>query len=57
VIDGELFYFLKEVKPAQAGIRFFFKCPSQKLKLKLWRLPKIEDSMGRWSVSPFGPPI
>jgi hypothetical protein len=30
--------------------------PWQK-KLKLWRLPKIEDSMHRWSASPFGPPI
>jgi hypothetical protein len=26
-------------------------------KLKLWWLPKIEDSMERWSESPFGPPI
>jgi hypothetical protein len=23
-------------------------------KLKLWRLCKIEDSMERWSASPFG---
>jgi len=28
-----------------------------KKKFKLWRLPKIEDSMERWSASPFGPPI
>ncbi len=28
-----------------------------KTKLKLWRLTKIEDSMDRWSASPFGPPI
>jgi hypothetical protein len=27
-----------------------------KKKLKLWRLPKIENSMERWSASPFGPP-
>jgi hypothetical protein len=27
-----------------------------KKKLKLWRLPKIEDCMERWSASPFGPP-
>ncbi len=26
-------------------------------KLKLGRLPKIEDSMERWSASPFGPLI
>jgi len=25
--------------------------------LKLWRLPKIEDSRERWSASPFGPPV
>ncbi len=28
-----------------------------KKKLKLWRLPKIEDSMEKWSASPFGTPI
>jgi hypothetical protein len=28
-----------------------------KKKLKLWRLPNIEDSMERWSASPFGLPI
>jgi hypothetical protein len=57
VNDGEIF-FLKEVKAAQAGIRFFFQCPSPKKKgLKLWRLPKIEDFMERWSASPFGSPI
>jgi len=28
--------------------------PSQKKKLKLWSYPKIEDSMERWSTSPFG---
>jgi len=28
-----------------------------KKKLKLRRLTKIEDSMDRWSASPFGPPI
>jgi hypothetical protein len=28
-----------------------------KKKLKLWRLTKIEDSMERWSASPFGRPI
>jgi hypothetical protein len=30
---------------------------NQKKKLKLWRLPKIEDSRKRWSLSPLGPPI
>ncbi len=34
-----------------------FDWPITKKKLKLWRLPKIEDSMERWSASPFGPPI
>ncbi len=30
----------------------------QHVKLKLWRLPKIEDSMERWKcLSPFGPSI
>jgi hypothetical protein len=31
-----------------------FDWPIAKIKLKLWRLPKIEDSMERWSASPFG---
>jgi len=30
---------------------------SKNKKLKLWRLPKIEDSMERWSAFPFGTPI
>jgi hypothetical protein len=28
-----------------------------KKKLKLWKLTKIEDSVDRWSASPFGSPI
>jgi hypothetical protein len=34
-----------------------FDWPIAKSKLKLQRLPKLEDSMERCSVSPFGPPI
>jgi hypothetical protein len=30
---------------------------TKKKELKLWRLPNIEDSMERWSASPFGLPI
>jgi hypothetical protein len=32
-----------------------FDWPITKKKLELWRLLKIEDSMERWSASPFGP--
>ncbi len=32
-----------------------FDSPITEKKFKLWRLPKIEDSMERWSASPFGP--
>jgi len=28
-----------------------------KKKFKLWRPPKIKDSMEIWNASPFGPPI
>jgi hypothetical protein len=32
--------------------------PSQKIKkVETVEAPQIEDSMERWSVSPFGPPI
>jgi len=31
--------------------------PSQKIKLKLWRLSKVEDSMELWGASPFGAAI
>jgi hypothetical protein len=27
--------------------------PKKKKRLKTWRLPKIEDSMERWSASPY----
>jgi len=33
-----------------------FDWPSQK-KVKIWKLPKIEDSMERWIASPSVPPI
>ncbi len=42
---------------------FFFFCnepicgPIANKKLKLWRLPKKENSVERWSASPFGPAI
>jgi hypothetical protein len=29
----------------------------KKKVLKLWRLPKIEDSIEKWSPLSFGPPI
>jgi hypothetical protein len=29
----------------------------KRTKLKLWRLDKIEDSMERWEILPFGPAI
>jgi hypothetical protein len=34
--------------------QFDWPIAKKKKKLKLWRLPKIEDSMERWSASRFG---
>jgi hypothetical protein len=33
-----------------------FEPITKKKKLKPWRLPKIEESIERWSASTFGPP-
>ncbi len=47
--------------PHNSNFFFFamsqFDWPIAKKKLKLYRLPKILDSMERWSASPFGPAI
>jgi hypothetical protein len=40
---------------------FFYNEPISlghcKKKFKLWKPPKIKDSMEIWNASPFGPPI
>jgi hypothetical protein len=38
--------------PHKSNLFFFCNGSSQK-KVELWRLPKIKDSMERWSVSPW----
>jgi len=49
--------FWPDLYPSQVQFFFIeFDWPRQK-KLKLWKLTKIEDSVDRWSASPFGSPI
>ncbi len=59
---GYLFYFILMSWECFTSSTFFF-CNEpiwlahSKKKLKLLRLPKIKDSMKRWSASPFGLPL
>jgi hypothetical protein len=46
-----------ECLPSSTFFSFSLLAHRPKKRLKIWRLSKIEVPMGRWTASPFGPPI